>query len=116
MDRRRSLGSGLGSKTQLEMWQTDPLAARIACVWLPRFGLRVASSRDPLRSPTERRSSSRSPDDAASPSPDGDDESETETTPVVMTALYRPGTRWQELLEVSPDLEALGIRVDQPLR
>ncbi|HET7768815.1 MAG TPA: hypothetical protein VFN74_08550, partial [Chloroflexota bacterium] len=33
-----------------------------------------------------------------------------------MTALYRPGTRWQELLEVSPDLEALGIRVDQPLR
>ena len=33
-----------------------------------------------------------------------------------MTALYRPGTRWQELLEVSPDLQALGIHVDQPLR
>ena len=96
MDRRRSLASSPGSKTQLEMvemWQTDPqapLAARIACVWLPRFALRVASSRDPLRKGAERPSSSRSPDDTptANPTPtaNGDDETDADIEEPIVPA------------------------------
>ncbi|MBI3971050.1 MAG: hypothetical protein HY332_07145 [Chloroflexi bacterium] len=69
---------------------------RIGCVWLPRFGLTVASRLDPLK--THR----------SSPF--------TLHSPLSCVALYRPGTRWQELLECSPDLEAIGIRPGMPLK
>src|SRR5438067_5766720 len=60
---------------------------RIACVWLPCFALAVAASLD--------RALSRS-------------------TPYV--ALFKPGTRWQELLECAPSLAAAGLRPGLPLK
>lgn len=61
---------------------------RIACVWLPRFALAIATARDPVHS-----------------------------TPLGhLAALFRPGTRWQELLECDPALEAAGIRPGVPLK
>ena len=59
---------------------------RIACVWLPRFALAVAAG-------LARHSSLI-----------------TQHSALALLALYRPGTRWQELLECSPDLEAAGVR------
>jgi hypothetical protein len=73
---------------------------RVACVWWPRFGLRVAARRDPLvrgRAP------------AGPVRPDGGD-----TPPGV--ALFRPGTRWQELLQCSTDLEEAGVVPGMPLK
>ena len=73
---------------------------RIACIWWPRFGLRVAARRDPLvrgRAP------------AGPVRPDGGD-----TPPGV--ALFRPGTRWQELLQCSADLEDAGVVPGTPLK
>lgn len=69
---------------------------RICCVWLPRFGLSVASRLDPLgedAAPIAGRRSSRG-----------------------RVALYQPGTRWQALLECSPELERVGIRTGLPLK
>src|SRR5947208_3195355 len=60
---------------------------RIACVWLPRFALAVAAARDASL-----------------------------TGQHALVALFRPGTRWQELLECSPELEAAGIRPGLPLK
>ncbi len=77
---------------------------RIACVWLPRFALSVASRNDPLHQPALPLTPPPSVD-AAAPLP-----------ALTMAALYRVGTRWQELLECSPDLEALGITPDRPLK
>jgi|GEM_PF-966948 len=80
--------------------ETTGGARRIACVWWPRLGLRVASRRDPLvrgRAP-------------AGPMRLGGGD----TPPGV--ALFRPGTRWQELLQCSADLEAVGIVPGTPLK
>ena len=80
--------------------ETTGGARRIACVWWPRLGLRVAARRDPLvrgRAP-------------AGPMRLGGGD----TPPGV--ALFRPGTRWQELLQCSADLEAIGIVPGTPLK
>ena len=82
--------------------ETTGGARRIACVWWPRLGLRVAARRDPLVR-------GRGPD---SPAPvDG----ASVDTPAGV-ALFRPGTRWQELLQCSADLEAVGIVSGTPLK
>jgi nucleotidyltransferase/DNA polymerase involved in DNA repair len=60
---------------------------RVCCVWLPGFGLHVAA-----RLSTSLLSNE------------------------TQTALYRPGTRYQELLECSPALVRAGIRPGLPLR
>lgn len=61
---------------------------RIACIWLPRFALAIATSRDPMSTRTIQN----------------------------LAALFRPGTRWQELLECAPTLEAAGILPGTPLK
>src|SRR5438132_10653077 len=78
---------------------------RIACVWLPRFALTIATSTDtaligagpPLGDSSTNRSA---PDAQVSR----------------YAALYQPGTRWQALLECSPSLEAAGVRPGLPLK
>ena len=83
----------------------DTGGRRIACVWLPRFGLAVAAGGDRLRRVAA--TTARGPDFPTGP---------TGPTGLAGTALYRPGTRWQELLECAPDLEAVGIRPGSPLK
>ncbi|NBX45999.1 MAG: hypothetical protein EBT22_02035 [Chloroflexi bacterium] len=92
---------------------TYPNAARtrIACVWLPRFGLRLASRLDPLcqtGTDNEQSTDVSRGDGTGGRTEDGD----------VMgrVALFRPGTRWQELLECSDDLEAEGVLPGTPLK
>ena len=92
---------------------TYPNAARtrIACVWLPRFGLRLASKLDPLcqtGTDNEQSTDVSRGDGTGGCTEDGD----------VMgrVALFRPGTRWQELLECSDDLEAEGVVPGTPLK
>lgn len=92
---------------------TYPNAARtrIACVWLPRFGLRLASKLDPLcqtGTDNEQSTDVSRGDGTGGRTEDGD----------VMgrVALFRPGTRWQELLECSDDLEAEGVVPGTPLK
>lgn len=70
----------------------SPAPRRVCCIWLPRFGLHAAS----------RLQTSLLAHDAA-----------LETHQL---ALYRPGTRYQELLECSPVLERAGILPGLPLR
>jgi hypothetical protein len=75
-------------------------ARRIACIWWPRLGLRVAARRDPLvrgRAPAAHAAR------ATGDTPPG-------------VALFRPGTRWQELLQCSADLEVAGIIPGTPLK
>jgi nucleotidyltransferase/DNA polymerase involved in DNA repair len=61
---------------------------RLCCIWLPRFGIHVATRL----------------------------QASLLTTHLERVALYRPGTRWQELLESSPALEAAGILPGLPLK
>ncbi len=77
-----------------------PGRRRIACVWWPRLGLRVVARRDPL---VRGRGAGR-------PGATGTGD----TPPAV--ALFRSGTRWQELLQCSADLEAEGIVPGMPLK
>ena len=70
---------------------------RIACIWLPRFTLRVAASLSTSLLEHDRNAQRQFADQ-------------------VLVALYRPGTRWCELLECSPALEAKGILPGLPLR
>ncbi|MGI8424760.1 MAG: hypothetical protein ACR2NO_11740 [Chloroflexota bacterium] len=65
-----------------------PLGSRICCIWLPGFGLHVAARLSPAVTGSVEHPS----------------------------ALYRPGTRYQELLECSPALARAGIRPGLPLR
>ncbi len=73
---------------------------RICCIWLPRFGLTIAGHQLSLQSAV------RSPQSPSAHS----------ALSTQHSALYRPGTRWQELLECSPDLEAAGVRPGLPLK
>ncbi|MCX5987131.1 MAG: hypothetical protein NTX54_11625, partial [Chloroflexi bacterium] len=91
---------------------TNPARTRIACVWLPRFGLRLASRLDPLcqTGRDDERGFHVSRDDGTGGgcTEDGDG--------MGRVALFRPGTRWQELLECSDDLEAEGVVPGTPLK
>ena len=90
----------------------NPARTRIACVWLPRFGLRLASRLDPLcqTGTDNERGIHVSRDNGAGGgcTEDGDG--------MGRVALFRPGTRWQELLECSDDLEAEGVVPGTPLK
>ena len=92
-------GTGAGT----EAMATD--GRRIACVWLPRFGLAVAARNDRLRRTAGPEAGQAAT--AAGAAGQG---------PPAETALYRLGTRWQELLECSPDLEVAGLRPGFPLK
>ncbi len=91
---------------------TNPARTRIACVWLPRFGLRLASRLDPLcqtgRDNERGFHVSRDDGTGGGCTEDGDG--------MGRVALFRPGTRWQELLECSDDLEAEGVVPGTPLK
>ncbi len=91
---------------------TNPARTRIACVWLPRFGLRLASRLDPLcQTGTDNERGfhvSRDDGTGGGCTEDGDG--------MGRVALFRPGTRWQELLECSDDLEAEGVVPGTPLK
>jgi hypothetical protein len=65
--------------SNLGMGPLETGGRRIACVWLPRFGLTIAAGGDRLRQGAT--TTARGPDSLAGPAgPAG-------------TALYRPGTR-----------------------
>ncbi len=95
-----------GLEAGLDPWGVRAVGRRIACVWLPRFGLTVASRLD-------RTTRGSAADGCAGGGCAGGGCAGGGCAGV---ALYRPGTRWQELLECAPDLERAGIRPGLPLK
>ncbi|MDQ3703211.1 MAG: hypothetical protein M3442_20175, partial [Chloroflexota bacterium] len=107
---------GARPDTGLDPWGVQAVGRRIACVWLPRFGLTVASRLDRLRATAPPLAGATPLDGAATNDAPAREGGTRDAGGLTGVALYRPGTRWQELLECSPDLEAAGIRPGLPLK